>query len=100
MKDKKGNLGRALCTKKTLKDVKKAERAWTKRPENSKIIFKDWLHTFELEIQTFVNMNEIEKGETTEFENFKIIFHCSSLISLFQTLAEQYIYSTHEHFTP
>ena len=62
VKDKKGNLARSLCTKKTLKDVKKAERAWSKRPEGNKVVFKDWLHVFELEIQTFVNMNDIDKG--------------------------------------
>lgn len=61
VKDKKGNLARALCNKKTLKEVKKAERAWSKRPEGNKVVFKDWLHVFELEIQTFVNMNDVDK---------------------------------------
>ena len=56
-------MARSLCTKKTLKDVKKAERAWSKRPEGNKVVFKDWLHVFELEIQTFVNMNDIDKGK-------------------------------------
>ena len=74
VKDKKGNLARSLCTKKTLKDVKKAERAWSKRPEGNKVVFKDWLHVFELEIQTFVNMNDIDKGNIsirgTKLEQF------------------------------
>ena len=54
VKDKKGNFARSLCKKKTLKDVKKAERAYGKRPEPSQVVFKDWLHTFELDIETFV----------------------------------------------
>ena len=50
-----------MCNKKTLKEVKKAERVVKKRPEPAKIIFRDWLHTFELEIQTFVNMTECDR---------------------------------------
>ena len=70
VKDKKGNLARSLCTRKTLKDVKKAERAWSKRPEGNKVVFKDWLHVFELEIQTFVNMNDIDKGTVKFLHHF------------------------------
>ena len=72
VKDKKGNLARSLCTRKTLKDVKKAERAWSKRPEGNKVVFKDWLHVFELEIQTFVNMNDIDKGTVIFSQHFPI----------------------------
>ena len=61
LKDKKGTTARAMCNKKTLKEVKKAERVVKKRPEPAKIIFRDWLHTFELEIQTFVNMTECDR---------------------------------------
>ena len=62
VKDKKGNFGRSLCKKKTLKDVKKAERAYGKRPEPSQVIFKDWLHAFELDIETFVP-DQVDCGE-------------------------------------
>lgn len=61
IKDKKGNTGRSLSNKKTLKEVRKAERVWSKRPEGNKVIFRDWLHVFELEIETYVNMNEIDR---------------------------------------
>ena len=61
LKDKKGTTARAMCNKKTLKEVKKAERVVKKRPEPAKIIFRDWLHTFELEIQTYVNMTECDR---------------------------------------
>lgn len=61
IKDKKGSTARSLSNKKTLKEVKKAERVWSKRPESSKVIFRDWLHIHELEIETFVNMNEVDR---------------------------------------
>ena len=67
VKDKKGNFARSLCKKKTLKDVKKAERAYTKRPEPSQVIFKDWLHTFELDIETFVP-DQVDCGMSFCFE--------------------------------
>ena len=51
LKDKKGATARAMCSKKTLKDVKKAERVWSKRLDENRVVFRDWLHTFELEIQ-------------------------------------------------
>ena len=53
--------GRALSNKKTLKEVKKAERVWSKRQNVNKVAFRDWLHTMELEVNTFVNMTEIDR---------------------------------------
>lgn len=61
IKDKKQMTGRALSNKKTLKEVKKAERVWSKRQNVNKVAFRDWLHTMELEVNTFVNMTEIDR---------------------------------------
>ena len=61
IKDKKSCTGKQLASKKSMKEVRKAEKAWSKRPEDNRVIFKDWLHAFELEIETYVNMTEIDR---------------------------------------